>query len=292
VLLTGDQSSRAQRLLVASITLLTPSDTAELDPDTNLGFCTARGGPTSHTAIIARSLGIPAIVGAGEAVLTIADGTLSILDGSSGQLYLKPTESDVKSAREMQKQSQRDQDVANSNRFAPATTTDGHRIEIAANINRAADAQPAIAAKAEGVGLMRTEFLFLSRDTAPTEDEQFEAYRAMVQALEGRTLVIRTLNIGGDKEVPYLNLPKEDNSFLGIRGIRLCLVRPDLFIPQLRAIYRAAAYMIPFVVTNLPLYALSIVIGTLVTAGALFILKRPVAVEEESVEEVPVAAVA
>ena len=221
---------------------LTPSDTAELDPDTILGFCTARGGPTSHTAIIARSLGIPAIVGAGEEVLTIADGTLSILDGSSGKLYLKPTESDVQSAREMQKQLQRDQDVANSNRFAPATTTDGHRVEIAANINRAADAQPAIAAGAEGVGLMRTEFLFLSRDTAPTEDEQFEAYRAMVQALEGRTLVIRTLDIGGDKEVPYLNLPKEDNSFLGIRGIRLCLVRPDLFIPQLRAIYRAAAY--------------------------------------------------
>ncbi len=221
---------------------LTPSDTAELDPDTILGFCTARGGPTSHTAIIARSLGIPAIVGAGDTVLTIPDGTLSILDGSSGNLYLKPADSDVQAARDVQKQLQREQDVANSNRFAPATTTDGHRVEIAANINRAADAQPAIAAGAEGVGLMRTEFLFLSRDTAPTEDEQFEAYRAMVQALEGRPLVIRTLDIGGDKEVPYLNLPKEDNSFLGIRGIRLCLVRPDLFIPQLRAIYRAAAY--------------------------------------------------
>ncbi len=221
---------------------LTPSDTAELDPDTILGFCTARGGPTSHTAIIARSLGIPAIVGAGDTVLAIPDGTLSILDGSGGNLYLKPADSDVESAREIQKQLQREQDVANSNRFAPATTTDGHRVEVVANINRAADAQPAIAAGAEGVGLMRTEFLFLSRDTAPTEDEQFEAYRAMVQALEGRPLIIRTLDIGGDKEIPYLNLPKEDNSFLGIRGIRLCLVRPDLFIPQLRAIYRAAAY--------------------------------------------------
>jgi phosphoenolpyruvate-protein phosphotransferase len=221
---------------------LTPSDTAELDPDTILGFCTARGGPTSHTAIIARSLGIPAIVGAGADVLTIADGMLSILDGSSGKLYLKPAESDIQTARDMQKQLQRAQDVANSNRFAPAITTDGHRVEIAANINRAADAQQAITAGAEGVGLMRTEFLFLARDTVPTEDEQFEAYKAMVLALEGRPLVIRTLDIGGDKEVPYLNLPKEDNSFLGIRGIRLCLVRPDLFFPQLRAIYRAAAY--------------------------------------------------
>jgi multiphosphoryl transfer protein len=115
-------------------------------------------------------------------------------------------------------------------------------VEVAANINRAAEVAKALEAGAEGVGLMRTEFLFLARNSAPSEDEQFEAYKAMVQALDGRPLIIRTLDIGGDKEVPYLHLPKEDNAFLGVRGIRLCLVRPDLFIPQLRAIYRAASY--------------------------------------------------
>jgi len=233
---------------------LTPSDTATLDPDMILGLCTARGGPTSHTAILARGFGIPAVVGAGEAVLTVADGTLGILDGESGRLYLKPSDTDVQTARSRQEQLRQQEEVARSARFAPAATTDGHRVEVAANINRAADAPKAIDAGAEGVGLMRTEFLFLARDTIPSEDEQFEAYRDMAQALKGRPLIIRTLDIGGDKEVPYLNLPKEDNAFLGVRGIRLCLVRPDLFIPQLRAIYRAASYgrihiMFPMIAT-------------------------------------------
>ncbi len=221
---------------------LTPSDTAALDSDTILGFCTVKGGPTSHTAILARSLGIPAVVGAGEALLDVPNGTPGILDGSNGRLYLKPSEADVRAAQALQQQLQLQQDEANTTRFAPAITSDGHRVEVAANINRAADTQQAVEAGAEGVGLMRTEFLFLERSSVPTEDEQFEAYRDMVQALSGRPLIIRTLDIGGDKEVPYLNLPKEDNSFLGIRGIRFCLARPDLFIPQLRALYRAAAY--------------------------------------------------
>jgi len=221
---------------------LTPSDTAALDSDTILGFCTVKGGPTSHTAILARSLGIPAVVGASEALLDVPNGTPGILDGSNGRLYLKPSEADVRAAQALQQQLQLQQDEANTTRFAPAITSDGHRVEVAANINRAADTQQAVEAGAEGVGLMRTEFLFLERSSVPTEDEQFEAYRDMVQALSGRPLIIRTLDIGGDKEVPYLNLPKEDNSFLGIRGIRFCLARPDLFIPQLRALYRAAAY--------------------------------------------------
>jgi phosphoenolpyruvate-protein phosphotransferase len=221
---------------------LTPSDTAALDADSILGFCTAKGGPTSHTAIIARSLGIPAIVGAGGAVLDLNNGTPAILDGSTGKLYVNPAESDIQTARKAQQQLLQQQEAANSARLAPAVTTDGYHVEVAANINRASEAPQAVAAGAEGVGLMRTEFLFLGRDSAPTEEEQFEAYRDMVQALGGRPLIIRTLDIGGDKEVPYLKLPKEDNAFLGIRGIRLCLARPDLFIPQLRAIYRAAAY--------------------------------------------------
>src|SRR5712692_3589373 len=234
---------------------LTPSDTAALDPDMILGLCTARGGPTSHTAILARGFGIPAVVGAGDAVLEVASGTLGILDGESGKLYLKPSDAVVQMARNLQQQLQHQQDTANTTRFAPAVTTDGHRVEVAANINRAADVAQAIEAGAEGVGLMRTEFLFLARASAPSEDEQFEAYRDMAQALDGRPLIIRTLDIGGDKEVPYLHLPKEENAFLGVRGIRLCLVRSDLFIPQLRAIYRAAAYgriqiMFPMIATH------------------------------------------
>ncbi len=221
---------------------LTPSDTATLDPDMILGLCTARGGPTSHTAILARGFGLPAVVGCGEAVLALADGTQAILDGEGGKLYIKPSDADVQAARELQQQLQSQQDIVNAASAAPAITTDGHRVEVSANINRAADAPQAIAAGAEGVGLMRTEVLFLARDSVPSEDEQFEAYRDMAQALGDRPLIIRTLDIGGDKEVPYLHLPKEDNAFLGVRGIRLCLVRPDLFIPQLRAIYRAAAY--------------------------------------------------
>ncbi|HEV2655184.1 MAG TPA: phosphoenolpyruvate--protein phosphotransferase, partial [Ktedonobacteraceae bacterium] len=221
---------------------LTPSDTATLDLEMILGLCIAKGGPTSHTAILARGFGMPAVVAAGSEVLTIPDGTQSILDGESGKLYLKPSEADVQAARNLQGELQQQQNTARSNRFAPATTTDGYRVEVAANINRAAEAAKAIDAGAEGVGLMRTEVLFLGRDSVPSEDEQFEAYRDMAQALDGRPLIIRTLDIGGDKEVPYLKLPKEDNAFLGVRGIRLCLVRPDLFLPQLRAIYRAAAY--------------------------------------------------
>lgn len=233
---------------------LTPSDTAALDTDAVLGFCTARGGPTSHTAIIARSLGIPAVVGAGSAVLDIPPGTPGILDGFTGKLYVKPSEVDIQAAQQLQQQVQRQQDEARATRFEPAITTDGHRVEVAANINRAAEAPKAVEAGAEGVGLMRTEFLFLERASAPSEDEQFEAYRDMTLALGKRPLIIRTLDIGGDKEVSYLNLPKEENSFLGVRGIRLCLARPDLFLPQLRAIYRAAAYgpisiMFPLIAT-------------------------------------------
>jgi phosphocarrier protein FPr len=233
---------------------LTPSDTASLDPALILGFCTAGGGPTSHTAIIARSLGIPAIVGAGPAILNQKDGTLSILDGDGGNLYLGPSKDDVESAKKVQSVLAEMRDAEYRSRYKPALTLDGHRVEVVANIGRAAEAAQAVEAGGEGVGLMRTEFLFLERAEPPTEEEQFEAYLEMVKALAGLPLIIRTLDIGGDKEVPYLNLPAEDNPFLGVRGIRLCLARPDLFIPQLRAIYRASKHgpikiMFPMVAT-------------------------------------------
>jgi phosphocarrier protein FPr len=221
---------------------LTPSDTASLDPATILGFCTAGGGPTSHTAIIARSLDIPAIVGAGPAILDQVDGTLAILDGDTGNLYMEPSQADVESAKQVQVVLQELRAAEYRSRYEPALTLDGHRVEVVANIGKAVEAEQAVNAGGEGVGLLRTEFLFLERSDPPTEEEQYVAYTTMVKALAGLPLVIRTLDIGGDKEVPYLNLPAEANPFLGIRGIRLCLIRPDLFMPQLRAIYRASKH--------------------------------------------------
>jgi multiphosphoryl transfer protein len=220
---------------------LTPSDTAKLDPKKILGLCTASGGPTSHTAIIARARGLPAVVGAGSEVLSLPDGAMAILDGGAGRLYPHPEEFALSLAREFQAHLAQHQAAADADRFRPALTSDGHRVEIVANIGHAEEAAVAVEAGAEGVGLLRTEFLFLGRETAPTEDEQFLAYTEMIRALNGLPIVIRTLDIGGDKIVPYLGLTHEENPFLGVRGIRLCLRRPDVFKTQLRAIYRAAA---------------------------------------------------
>ncbi|PZO35502.1 MAG: phosphoenolpyruvate--protein phosphotransferase [Shackletoniella antarctica] len=219
---------------------LTPSDTAGLDPEKIVGFCTAAGGATSHTAIIARSLNIPAIAGAGVGILDLPEGATAILDGDQGQLYANPTESDLEKARQAMGDRAQLRDVEQQTRFQPAITTDGHRIEVVANIGGPAEAAQAINAGAEGVGLLRTEFLFLNRSAPPSEDEQYDALRQMTQALNGLPLIVRTLDIGGDKHVPYLNQPAEANPFLGIRGIRLCLERTDLFEIQLRAILRAA----------------------------------------------------
>ncbi|MHA6832340.1 phosphoenolpyruvate--protein phosphotransferase [Ralstonia pseudosolanacearum] len=219
---------------------LSPSDTAALDTRRIAGIVTAQGGPTSHTAILTRTLGIPAVVAAGPAVLDVASGTQAIVDGSGGQLYLDPDAAAIAGAeawlREDAARAQREQ----AERGLPARTRDGHAVEIAANVNLPAQAIEAVTLGAEGVGLMRTEFLFLERDHAPDEDAQHEVYAAMLAALGGRPLIVRTLDIGGDKQVPYLNLPKEENPFLGVRGARLLLRRPDLLEPQLRALYRAA----------------------------------------------------
>ncbi|HEX2189220.1 MAG TPA: phosphoenolpyruvate--protein phosphotransferase [Longimicrobiaceae bacterium] len=233
---------------------LTPSDTARLDPRRILGLCTAAGGPTSHTAIIARSLGIPAVVGAGPRVLEEAEGTVCVLDGSAGRLYPEPPPEELESARRFQAELRGRRDQEWEARYEPAILTDGVRVEVAANIGRAAEAARAVEAGAEGVGLMRTEFLFLDRDTAPDEEEQYGAYTEMTRALGGLPLIVRTLDIGGDKVLPYLALPEEENPFLGVRGVRLCLRMPELFVPQLRAIYRAAAtgdvrIMFPMVAT-------------------------------------------
>lgn len=219
---------------------LSPSDTAALDTRRILGIVTAQGGPTSHTAILTRTLGIPAVVAAGPAVLDVAPGTQAIVDGTGGRLVLDPDAASIASARAwLQEESARAQ-REQAERSLPARTRDGRTVEIAANVNLPAQAAEAITLGAEGVGLMRTEFLFLERDHAPDEDAQYAVYADMLRALDGRPLIVRTLDIGGDKQVPHLNLPTEDNPFLGVRGARLLLRRPDLMEPQLRALYRAA----------------------------------------------------
>lgn len=223
---------------------LSPSVTAQIDTSRVAGFCTARGGPTAHTAILARALGLPAVVAAGAGVLDTAalNGTAAILDGYRGLLFVAPTQAAQSEARERMARLQQRQQAEAQDRLLPATTLDGHTVEIAANANRADQAARALKAGAEGVGLMRTEFLFLERDEVPDEETQYQEYRAMVEALAGRPLVVRTLDIGGDKQVPHLGLPHEDNPFLGVRGARLCLRRDDLLVPQLRALYRAARH--------------------------------------------------
>jgi phosphocarrier protein FPr len=242
-------------ILVA--TDLSPSDTAALDMNRVIGLAMAQGGPTSHTAILARTLGLPAIVAGGDALLALKPGTQAIIDGQTGRLYISPSAEALESAKAWGDTLAAQRAAAEKQRGAPAITQDGKRIEIGANVNRPDQVPLALAEGGEGVGLMRTEFLFLEAGETPSEDEQFSTYRGMIDALEGRPLIIRALDIGGDKQVAHLNLPHEENPFLGVRGARLLLRRPDLLHPQLRAIYRAAAQggdvsiMFPMV-TSLP----------------------------------------
>ncbi|WP_413204243.1 phosphoenolpyruvate--protein phosphotransferase [Rhodospirillum sp. A1_3_36] len=219
---------------------LAPSDTAGLDPDRVLGFATVQGGPTSHSAILARTLGLPAVVGSHADLLSTPSGTLAILDGMAGRLYLSPTEEAQASARTWLDTRAKRAEREKAELGLPATTGDGHTMEISGNVNRPDQVELALSHGAEGIGLMRTEFLFLERSTSPTEDEQYETYLGMLDALDGRPLIVRALDIGGDKQVPHLDLPREENPFLGVRGARLLLRRPDLLVTQLRALYRAA----------------------------------------------------
>jgi phosphocarrier protein FPr len=234
---------------------LTPADTAGLDPAVVLGLATALGAPTSHSAILARSLGLPAVVGLGEAILGVADGTPLVLDGDAGQVLLAPEAGVLDDYRRRQVEARQAAEAARAAAHAPALTRDGRRIEVVANIGSDADARAAVAAGAEGVGLFRTEFLFLDRRTAPDEAEQFAAYRAAAEIMgPGRPIIIRTLDVGGDKPLPYVDMGREENPFLGWRALRLCLAQPEFFKVQLRAIARVAAefpvkVMFPMVAT-------------------------------------------
>ncbi|ABX04172.1 MAG TPA: phosphoenolpyruvate--protein phosphotransferase [Herpetosiphon sp.] len=221
---------------------LTPSETAAFDPAKVLGFCTAVGGPNAHTAILARALGLPAVISAGPSVLELATGTEVILDGTAGTLLICPAPEAIVAAKTAQQREREHQAWAMRSANEPATTVDGQHIEVVANIGGLSEAQQATTLGADGVGLLRTEFLFLERTQAPTEDEQFATYREIAQAMGDAPVIVRTLDIGGDKPLPYLALPAEENPFLGERGIRLCLAHPELLQTQLRAILRAASF--------------------------------------------------
>jgi multiphosphoryl transfer protein len=243
----------ANTILVAED--LTPSDTATLNRAQVAGLCTTTGGASSHVAILARSLDIPLVAGIETRGLDIPDGTPAIVDGSAGSLRLNPSPPEIAGIRERQQRHARQRELDQAHAHEPAVTADGHRIEVAANIGGLADAEQSVALGGEGVGLLRSEFLFLHRATAPSEDEQAAVYTDIARALgPERRLVIRTLDVGGDKPLPYLPIAREDNPFLGERGIRVLLDHPDLLRSQVRAILRAStagrvSIMFPMIAT-------------------------------------------
>ncbi|WP_455921785.1 phosphoenolpyruvate--protein phosphotransferase [Pseudomonas putida] len=217
-----------------------PSDVARLDPARVAGILTARGGATAHSAIVARALGIPAIVGAGDAVLLLKPGCPLLLDGQRGQLVVDPSDEVRQRAIEEREQRAQRQEAANARRLETAVTRDGHAVEVFANIGESAGVKAAVEQGAEGVGLLRTELIFMAHSQAPDEAIQEAEYRRVLDGLAGRPLVVRTLDVGGDKPLSYWPIAKEENPFLGVRGIRLTLQRPDVMEGQLRALLRAA----------------------------------------------------
>jgi phosphocarrier protein FPr len=219
---------------------LTPSDTAQLNSKKILGICTELGSSTSHSAILARALGIPAVAGVGANLSGLADGTPLALDGQAGLVWVRPEAEQLSRLKEQQADWLNRQAAAKSASAQPAITRDGRRVEVAANVGQVADIYPALDNGAEGVGLLRTEFLYLDRQTPPSEEEQLAAYQAIATALDQRPFIIRTLDIGGDKPLPYLDLGQEQNPFLGWRAIRYCLDQPAILKTQLRAILRAS----------------------------------------------------
>lgn len=233
---------------------LTPSETLQLDKSLILGFVTSGGSANSHTAILARTMKIPAIVHTGITLDEDWNGTLGALDGGTGNFWLDPEPQVLEALKEKQQQHRAAEDALEQFRGKPTCTADGRTIALYGNIGQPEDIDLVLQNDGEGVGLFRSEFLYLGREDYPTEDELFEAYCTAAQELEGRKLIIRTLDIGADKKVGYFQLPEEENPALGFRAIRICLKRPEIFLTQLRAILRASAYgevavMFPMIVS-------------------------------------------
>ncbi|EFI2780210.1 phosphoenolpyruvate-protein phosphotransferase PtsI [Escherichia coli] len=221
---------------------LTPSETAQLNLKKVLGFITDAGGRTSHTSIMARSLELPAIVGTGSVTSQVKNDDYLILDAVNNQVYVNPTNEVIDKMRAVQEQVASEKAELAKLKDLPAITLDGHQVEVCANIGTVRDVEGAERNGAEGVGLYRTEFLFMDRDALPTEEEQFAAYKAVAEACGSQAVIVRTMDIGGDKELPYMNFPKEENPFLGWRAIRIAMDRKEILRDQLRAILRASAF--------------------------------------------------
>ncbi|HID6431517.1 TPA: phosphoenolpyruvate-protein phosphotransferase PtsI [Klebsiella pneumoniae] len=221
---------------------LTPSETAQLNLKKVLGFITDAGGRTSHTSIMARSLELPAIVGTGSITAQVKNGDYLILDAVNNQVLINPSNEQIEALRSLQAQVAEEKAELAKLKDLPAITLDGHQVEVCANIGTVRDVEGAERNGAEGVGLYRTEFLFMDRDALPTEEEQFAAYKAVAEACGSQAVIVRTMDIGGDKELPYMNFPKEENPFLGWRAVRIAMDRKEILRDQVRAILRASDF--------------------------------------------------
>lgn len=231
---------------------LTPSMTAGINPDNIAGIMTESGGRTSHSAILARAMGIPAVLSIENICTTVSNGQQVIVDGTNGNVIVTPDESEIAEYKKLCEAFEEEKELLKVYKGRPTTTRDGIKVQLVCNIDNSADTEKVVECDGEGVGLFRTEFLFMDRDTVPTEDEQFEEYRSVAEKLKGKPVIIRTLDIGGDKAIPALGVDQEQNPFLGFRAIRFCLQREDIYRSQLKAILRASAYgqikiMIPLV---------------------------------------------
>ena len=221
---------------------LAPSETVQLDKDKVLAFITVEGSANSHTAILARTMNIPAVIGIGDTLTTKYDGRLAIVDGQEGKIYIDPDEEILVAMRKKQAVEQEQRELLETLKGKENVTRSGQKINLYANIANVSDVGAALRNDAGGIGLFRSEFLYLENETYPTEEQQFAAYRQVAEMMAGKRVIIRTLDIGADKQVGYFNLEKEDNPAMGFRAIRICLTRPELFKTQLRAIFRASAY--------------------------------------------------
>ena len=233
---------------------LTPSDTAQLDLDNVLAFVTEIGGKTAHSSIMARSLEIPAVVGTGDKYAEVKSGEDIIVDALEGTVILNPTEDEVKTYSAKRDEFLAEKELLKQLKDKDAVSRDGRKVGAWANIGSPKDIDGVLKNGAQGIGLYRTEFLFMNNDRFPSEDEQFEAYKAVVESLEGKPVTIRTMDIGGDKSLPYMELPKEENPFLGWRALRVCLDRPEILKTQFRALLRASAFgyvkiMLPMIIS-------------------------------------------
>ena len=221
---------------------LVPSETVQLDKEKVLSFVTMYGSANSHTAILARTMNIPAVIGLGEALKEEYDGKVAIVDGVDGKVYIDSDEETMASMQKKQKKDQEQKELLNQLKGKENVTKSGQKVNVYANIGNLADVGAVLKNDAGGIGLFRSEFLYLESDTYPTEEQQFAVYKKVAETMAGKKVIIRTLDIGADKQVDYFKLDKEDNPALGYRAIRICLTRPEIFKTQLRALYRASAY--------------------------------------------------